>query len=59
MVIKSIEDYIPQQKTQNYFDKWIALHKYNQTLSVDKKILVHGILGSKKRDDNKNPSIFK
>lgn len=55
-VIKSIGEYLPQQKTQNYVDKWIALHKYNQTLPADKKILVHGILGSKKRDDAKNKS---
>ena len=55
-VLESIEHYIPQQKTQIFFDKWVALHKYNQTLPADQKILVHGVLGSKKRDDTKNKS---
>lgn len=55
-VIKSVGNYIPQQMTHDYFNKWVALHKYNQTLPIDKKILVHGILGSKKRDDKKGKS---
>ena len=42
-VVKAIALRIPQQSSRELFQKWLRLYTYNKALSIDKKIVVHGI----------------
>ena len=42
-IIKAIARRIPQQSSRELYQKWLRLYTYNQALSPDKKIRVHGI----------------
>ena len=41
------KDNIPQLNTEEYYQEWISLYKYNKTLPDSAKIRVHGLLGDK------------
>ena len=42
-VIKAIALRIPQQSSHELYLKWLRLYRYNKALSIDKKMVVHGI----------------